>query len=165
MPATDASRARLLQLLTPVVTASGHDLEDLSVSPAGKRRVVRVLVDKDGGVTLDDIADVARAVSDLLDGAELDQPDLLGGSYVLEVSSPGVDRPLTQPRHWRRNIGRLVAVTLPDEVVTGRLRSADDAEIVLDVDGNRRALSLGQVVSGLVQVEFSHRSTDDEDQA
>ena len=82
------------------------------MSPAGKRRVVRVVVDKDGGSTLDDIAEVSRAVSDLLDTAEEQEPELLGGAYVLEVSSPGVDRRLTLPRHWRRNTGRLVAATL-----------------------------------------------------
>ena len=159
MSATDASRARLVQLLTPAVGQSGYDLEDVSVSPAGKRRVVRVVIDQDGGVTLDDIAAVARDLSDLLDGVEETEPELLGGAYVLEVSSPGVDRPLTLPRHWRRNIGRLVAVRLADGAVTGRVASADDAEVVLDVDGTERRLSLGEVVSGAVQVEFS-RSED-----
>jgi ribosome maturation factor RimP len=156
VPATSASRARLVQLLTPAVAATGHDLEDVTVSPAGKRRVVRVVVDKDGGITLDDVADVSRVVSDLLDEAEVEQPDLLGGAYVLEVSSPGVDRPLTLGRHWRRNTGRLVKATLADgEIVTGRILSADDAEVVLDVDGAERNLLLGTVKSGMVQVEFS----------
>ena len=97
MPDT-ASRARLLQMLTPAVESSGHDLEDVTVSPAGRRKVVRVVVDKDGGVTLDDIAEVSRAVSDVLDTPEAEA--LLTGAYTLEVTSPGVDRPLTQPRHW-----------------------------------------------------------------
>lgn len=155
MPATDASRARLVQLLTPALVESGYDLEDVSVSPAGKRRVVRVVIDQDGGVTLDDIAEVARELSDLLDGIEESDPQLLGGAYVLEVSSPGVDRPLTLPRHWRRNIGRLVSATLSDGMVTGRVTAADDAEVTLDVDGTPRQLSLGEIVSGTVQVEFS----------
>jgi ribosome maturation factor RimP len=150
------SRARLIQLLTPAVEATGHDLEDISVSPAGKRRVVRVIIEKDGGVTLDDIATVSREVSDLLDTAEADDPDLLGGAYVLEVSSPGVDRPLRAPRHWRRNSGRLVKVTLADgALVTGRITKADELELVLDVDGTVRTLLLAEVVSGAVQVEFS----------
>jgi ribosome maturation factor RimP len=150
------SRARLIQLLTPAVEATGHDLEDISVSPAGKRRVVRVIIEKDGGVTLDDIATVSRGISELLDTAEADEPDLLGGAYVLEVSSPGVDRPLTAPRHWRRNAGRLVKATLADgALVTGRITRADDLELVLDVDGVERTLLLAEVVSGAVQVEFS----------
>lgn len=151
-----AHRLRLIQLMTPAVEATGHDLEDVTVSPAGKRRVVRVAIDRDGGITLDDVAEVARVISDLLDAAEVDEPDLLGGAYVLEVSSPGVDRPLTLARHWRRNAGRLVTATLGDgTTVTGRVLSSDDAEVVLDVDGTPRTLLLGQITQGLVQVEFN----------
>jgi len=151
MTAQAASRARLLQLLEPAVTATGFDLEDVTVAAAGKRRVVRVVVDRDGGVDLDDVADVARAVSDLLDA----DPDLLQGAYVLEVTSPGVDRPLTQPRHWRRAEGRLVKATLPDEVLTGRVTSSTDTEVTLDVDGSPRTLLQAQVTKAVVQVEFS----------
>jgi ribosome maturation factor RimP len=132
------------------VTTTGFDLEDVTVSPAGKRRVVRVVVDRDGGVDLDDVADVARAVSDLLD----DNPELVDGAYTLEVTSPGVDRPLTQPRHWRRNQGRLVKVTIPDETLTGRITSSTDTEVTLDVDGTARTLILAEVSKALVQVEF-----------
>jgi ribosome maturation factor RimP len=150
------SRARLMELLTPAVEATGHDLEDISVSPAGKRRVVRVIIEKDGGVSLDDIATVSRGISDLLDTAEAEDPDLLGGAYVLEVSSPGVDRPLTAPRHWRRNVGRLVKATLSDgALVTGRITKADELDLVLDVDGTERTLLLAEVIRGAVQVEFN----------
>lgn len=156
MPDRSASRARLVQLLTPAVEAGGHDLEDVSVSSAGRRSVIRVVVDKDGGVTLDDIAAVSRQVSDVLDTAEVEEPQLLGGSYVLEVTSPGVDRPLTQPRHWRRNAGRLVKAVLADgSTLTGRVVSADDAEVVLDVEGTQRTVLLTGVRSATVQVEFS----------
>jgi ribosome maturation factor RimP len=155
-----ASRARLVQLLSPAVQATGHDLEDVSVSPAGRRKVVRVVVDKDGGVTLDAIAEVARVVSDLLDTPEGDQ--LLAGAYTLEVSSPGVDRPLTEPRHWRRNVGRLVKAKLADgSTVTGRVRDAADAEVVLDVDGAPRTLLVGEVASAYVQVEFARTAEED----
>jgi ribosome maturation factor RimP len=150
------SRARLIELLTPAVEGTGHDLEDISVSPAGKRRVVRVLVDSDGGITLDDIAAVSRVISDLLDTAEADEPELLGGAYVLEVSSPGVDRPLTAARHWRRNAGRLVKVTLADgALLSGRITSADDLEVVLEIDGTERRLPLAEIATGSVQVEFA----------
>ncbi len=161
-----ASQARLVQLLTPAVEATGHDLEEVTVSPAGKRRVVRVLVDNEHGITLDDVAEVSRVVSDLLDAAEADDPDLLGGAYVLEVSSPGVDRPLTAARHWRRNRGRLVKAVLadgqPDGEVTGRVVSADDLEVVLDVDGTERTLLLAQITRGVVQVEFRRPEADAE---
>ena len=151
------STARLQQLLEPAVTATGYDLEDVTVSPAGKRRVVRVVVDRDGGVDLDQVADVARAVSDLLD----EHPDLVDGAYTLEVTSPGVDRPLTQPRHWRRNAGRLVKATVADETVTGRITEATDTEVTLDVDGAPRTLLQAEVSKAVVQVEFSHKGDDE----
>jgi len=146
-----AAVPRLSQLLGPVVAGTGHDLEGLDVTPAGRRRVVRMLVDKDGGTTLDDVADVSRAVSDALDDIDAREPALLGGAYVLEVSSPGVDRPLSAPRHWRRNVGRLVTARLADgSTVTARLTAADDTGVQLD----GRGLLFGEVVSGQVQVEF-----------
>ena len=148
----DAVVPRLTQLLAPVVTAAGHDLEALEVTPAGRRRVVRMVVDRDGGVSLDDVADVSRAVSEALDDIDAREPALLGGAYVLEVSSPGVDRPLTEPRHWRRNVGRLVTATLADGTSeTGRLTAADDEGVEL---GGRR-LAHAELVRGKVQVEFN----------
>ena len=146
---------RVLALLEPVVSAAGFDLEDLTVSPAGKRSVVRVLVDKDGGITLDDVADVSRLVSEALDVADEQDPTLLGTSYVLEVSSPGVDRPLTEPRHWRRNVGRLVKATLRDGTTAeGRITAADDTGVTLD---DERVLPWGDVARGAVQVEFNRK--------
>ena len=148
----DAVVPRLTQLLAPVVAGTGHDLEALQVSPAGRRRVVRMVVDRDGGVSLDDVADVSRAVSEALDDIDAREPALLQGAYVLEVTSPGVDRPLTEPRHWRRNVGRLVTAVLTDGTSeTGRLTAADDTSVEL---GGRR-LALAEVVRGTVQVEFS----------
>lgn len=152
---------RLTELLEPVVAGTGHDLEGLDVTPAGRRRVVRVVVDRDGGPTLDDIADVSRAVSEALDDLDAREPDLLGGAYVLEVSSPGVDRPLTAPRHWRRGVGRRVQVHLADgAVTTGRLTEADERSVV--VDGRR--LDLADVARGQVQVEFARPGGDRADE-
>ena len=157
-----ASPARLSQLLAPVVEKTGADLEAVDVSKAGKRSVVRVVVDRDGGVSMEDVADVSRAVSDALDQLDESEPGALGASYVLEVTSPGVDRPLTAPRHWRRNVGRLVAVTLlAGSAVTGRITAADDEAVVLDVDGQERRLALADVVRGAVQVEFSRKGEED----
>ena len=151
---------RVLALLEPVVAGAGFDLEDLTVSAAGKRSVVRVLVDKDGGVTLDDVADVSRLVSEALDAADEQDPTLLGTSYVLEVSSPGVDRPLTEPRHWRRNVGRLVVATLRDGATAeGRVTAADEAGVTLD-DGP--GLPWAELARGAVQVEFNRKDEADD---
>ncbi|WBB81871.1 ribosome maturation factor RimP [Micromonospora sp. WMMD882] len=160
-------RSRIRAVVEPVIADAGYDLEDLSVSRAGRRHVVRVIVDGDAGVNLDAVADVSRAVSAALDAAEESGGDLVAGEYQLEVSSPGVDRPLTLPRHWRRNVGRLVKVTtraaLPgqgagqpaDRQLTGRVVDADDTRVVLDVDGARAELTYPELGPGRVQVEFS----------
>ncbi|NES28435.1 ribosome maturation factor RimP [Micromonospora terminaliae] len=155
----NARRARLREVIEPVVTAAGYDLEDLSVSRAGRRHVVRVIVDADGGINLDAVADVSRAVSAALDAAEETGGDIVAGEYQLEVSSPGVDRPLTLPRHWRRNAGRLVKVTVHgpegDRQVTGRIAAADDERVALETDAGRVEHPYAELGPGRVQVEFT----------
>jgi ribosome maturation factor RimP len=152
-----AGQQAIRALLEPVVNSAGYDLEDLRVEPAGRRRLVRVIVDADGGVSLDGVAEVNQAVS-----AALDEADLMGSApYVLEVSSPGVDRPLTEPRHWRRAAGRLVTVPLTEGgELTGRVSNADDEKVVIEVGGEERAFGYDQVGRGRVQVEFRR---DDQD--
>ena len=150
-----AARTRVRTLIEPVVTAAGYDLEELSLSRAGRRHVLRVMVDADGGVNLDDVAVVSRAISDALDAAEAEGGEVLSGEYQLEVGSPGVDRPLTLPRHWRRNITRLVAVTVDGRSLTGRITAADDAGVTLDVDGTVHELTYAQLGPGRVQIEFN----------
>jgi ribosome maturation factor RimP len=163
-----ARRARLREVIEPVVTAAGYDLEDLSVSRAGRRHVVRVIVDADGGINLDAVADVSRAVSAALDAAEEAGGDIVAGEYQLEVSSPGVDRPLTLPRHWRRNVGRLVKVTVrgrpdaADRQVTGRIVEADDERVVLESDAGRAEWTYADLGPGRVQVEFTRLDEIDE---
>ena len=145
--AAAVSRDRVRDLLSPVVSAAGFDLEDVAITAAGRRNVVKVVVDRDGGLDLDAVAEVSRIVSEALDGS-----DATGDSpYTLEVTSPGVDRPLTEPRHWRRASGRLVKAGN----VTGRVVDADDERVRLDVDGETRELTYAELGAGKVQVEFS----------
>lgn len=153
------SRDRLVKLLEPVVGAEGLDLEDVTVTPAGRRRLLRVVVDRDGGVSLDDVAEVSLAVS-----AALDAGDAMGATpYVLEVSSPGVDRPLTEPRHWRRAVRRLVKADLRDGTsLEGRIVAADEGGVELDIAGASRRIEYQDLARGRVQVEF-RRLDDAED--
>jgi ribosome maturation factor RimP len=159
--------------IEPVVGAAGYDLEELVVTPAGRRSVVRVVVDRDAGVTLDDIAEVSRAVSAVLDSND---GDLGRAPYVLEVTSPGVDRPLTEPRHWRRNTGRLVTVPVgpqpATEQLTGRVTAVDDAGVTLAVEGRAkpgtkrrpptpRLVPWAELGPGRVQVEFGRHEERD----
>ncbi|MFC6288513.1 ribosome maturation factor RimP [Nocardioides sp. GCM10027113] len=151
----DATRERIETALVDPLLELGLDLEAVELTPAGKRRVLRVAVDKDGGVTLDDVADATRLVERVLD-----ESDVMGEHpYTLEVTSRGVDRPLTLPRHWRRNTDRLVKATLQDgDTVTGRVVSSDEHAVVLDVDGSHREIALADVAKALVQVEFNRPS-------
>jgi ribosome maturation factor RimP len=142
---------RLAGVIQPVVAAAGMDLESVRMTVAGRRRLLRVVVDSDHGVSLDDAALISREVS-----ATLDATDVLGDvPYTLEVSSPGVDRPLTQPRHWRRAAGRLVKVKAGAEgTLQGRVLSADDEGVTIDVNGARRTFAYAGLGAGAVQVEF-----------
>lgn len=147
------ARARLRDLqdlLRPAVAREGFDLEDVEITSAGRRDVVRVVVDSDEGVSLDGVAQVSQVVSAALDDAD----DLLGGPYVLEVSSPGVDRPLSSPRHWRRARGRLVQTTVAGAPLAGRIVAADDRGVVLEVAGAARPATWAELGRGRVQVEF-----------
>jgi len=167
-PATDLVTARLTGWLEPAVAAAGYDLEELVVRPAGQRSVVRVVVDRDSGVSLDDVAELSRRLSELLDAED----EALGRSpYVLEVTSPGVDRPLTAPRHWRRNVGRLVGVAVgPEssrEQLTARVLRVTDDGVVLAVEkggtkkgqvrkaAGERTVAWSQLGEARVQVEFA----------
>lgn len=150
--------ARVWDVLAGPVSGAGVDLEDVEVRAAGRRRVVRVSIDSDGGVTLDDVAAVTRVVSQVLDDS-----DVMGDqAYILEVGSPGVSRPLTLPRHWRRNIGRLVRVVLAEgsEPFLARIRSVqgDDpatAIITVVVDDKERQIATADITRAVIQVEMN----------
>ena len=171
---TDPAAARLTGWIAPVVEGAGYDLEELVVTPAGRRSVVRVVVDRDSGVTLDDIAEVSRAVSEVLDSND----DGMGRTpYVLEVTSPGVDRPLTEQRHWRRNLGRLVTVTAgpagAGDQITGRITAVEDGGVTIAVEAQGkpgakkrpptpRHVPWTELGNGRVQVEFGRPTPEDD---
>jgi ribosome maturation factor RimP len=156
----NAIRDGLVRGLSPPLAAAGFDLEDVTVTKAGSRSVVRVVIDRDGGVDLDAVAEATRLVS-----AELDVGDgPLPGAYVLEVTSPGVDRPLTAPRHWRRAVGRLVAVRTRDGGrVLARLTDADETSAeILPQPGRSRRVAYADVAHAVVEIEFSRAEADDD---
>lgn len=143
----------------------GVDLEEVEVSRAGRRDLVRIIIDRDGGVDLDLVASVSQRVSGLLDEPPLNA--LLSGPFVLEVTSPGVDRPLTELRHWRRAIDRRVRVERADaSVVEGRIVSvADDGLVQLDADGSPVMIRHAEVSRAVVQVEFTRAPSAGQDTA
>ena len=159
------------------LAALGLLVEDIAVTPAGRRRLVRVWIDRaletngaevsdpTPSLSLDEVADATRVVSDALDASDVmgEQP------YTLEVTSPGVDRPLTQPRHFQRNVSRLVALTpVEGEPVTGRIVRAGQHEVTLEVPATKKQPARTQdfryadVSRAVVQVEFSRGRAEDE---
>lgn len=155
-------QSELVALIEPVVAEAGYDLETVAVSNAGRRSLVRVVIDGDAGVSLDAVAEVSRAISRLLDA----QDALLGSSpYLLEVTSPGVDRPLRQPRHWRRSVGRKVRVSVAGlGSVEGRITGADEDRVRLEVGGVVHDLDYAALGPGSVQVEFNRPEPDGEEE-
>jgi ribosome maturation factor RimP len=141
-------------LVETTVSSLGLDLEALELTPAGRKRVLLVAVDRDGGVGIDDITDATRALSEVLDSTEImgEQP------YTLEVTSRGVDRPLTHPRHWRRNEGRLVRLRLADDdaSVDGRIGASDETGV--DIVGRTTTrYAYTDNTSALVQIELNRK--------
>ena len=151
-------------LAEPLARDAGLVVESVTVTPAGKRRVLRVIVDlpedSTGGVPMDAVATAAQSIS-----AALDESPVMGGMpYVLEVSSPGADRPLTERRHWLRARGRLVNVLAVDGTPPpppGRLTDVTPAGVVLDGD---REIPWATVASGRVELEFGRSTGPDEDE-
>lgn len=177
--ASPLTPARVRQVVEPAVAAAGLLLEDVELARAGARTVVRVVVDLPEGAAgeldLDRIGDATRAVSDALDA-----DDVVPGHYTLEVSSPGVARPLTLRRHYARAVGRTVALVLEDGTrLTGRLdrvtgdEEAGAAVVVVPahspgkgrrpVEGQAVTVALTAVRSGRVEVDLSRVGPVDED--
>lgn len=143
-------------VLEPIVVEAGFELDALDVRVAGRRHAVRLVIDAERGIGLDDIATLSRAAA-----AELDRHEhLIAGSYTLEVTSPGTDRPLTGPRHWRRARLRTVTVRRHDGTsLTGRVGDARDRAVVLLVGGVLTELAYAEVAHAAVQVEFKPAPT------
>ncbi|MFF7969185.1 ribosome maturation factor RimP [Streptomyces sp. NPDC007903] len=155
---------RLRELLEPLVTSQGLDLEEIAVDSVGRKRVLRVVVDSDTGADLDRIADVSRALS-----AKLDETDAMGDqAYDLEVGTPGAERLLTEPRHYRRAVDRLVKFQLADgEELVARILGVDDEGLDLEVPGvkgrkaKERRLAFPEIAKARVQVEFNRKDKTD----
>ena len=167
-PAHNLEAERLYALLAPAVQANRLYLKDVSIHIAGANRVVHVVVDlpqeETGGVSLDVIAEISKTLSDILD----EDPSTDSRPYELEVSSPGVGRPLTEERHWHRARGRMVTVNvIQGDNVTGRIQSVDSSGVTLVPElavkkgmkpkqGDPVKLPFDRIRSGKVEIEFSH---------
>lgn len=141
------SRDGLIKLLEPTIERLGYELADLELKLGGRDGLVRIFIDKDGGIDIEDCEAVSRQVS-----AILDVEDPLPGNYTLEVSSPGLDRTLTKPAHFQRFMGEDVRVKLRFPLdgrrnFRGALKSANDEQIEVEVDGESHSLPLTTIES------------------
>lgn len=147
----------LTELLNPAINRLGFVLEEIRVTPVGKRRIIAVIVDQESkNPNLDEVTVVSREVSNILDNYSLlgDQP------FTLEVTTPGVDRPLLLPRHWLKNIGRLVKVTLADgRTHSGRIVLAENNRAIIQDSAGDIEIDFGQVKRAQIEIEFNRKAT------
>lgn len=159
----------VVPIIAPVLEAHGLELDSLDIIPAGKRKVLRITVDGDGpagrGPLLDDIAAATRDISEALDAS----PEVGDAPYTLEVSSRGIGKPLAEPKHYRRNIGRLVLANLADGTqLKGRLTEADEQQVTVVVEpepGKKlpkgtdptHVVAIDQITKATVQVEMNRK--------
>jgi ribosome maturation factor RimP len=145
-----ALKDQIFELVDPLVNKAGLVLEEVQIQTPGKHRFVTIIVDSEAGLNLDQVTDISRSIGEVLDGSNFmgDTP------YTLEVTSPGVDRPLTAPRHWRKNIDRLVKVTKSDgEVFKARILAADEDGATLD----NGQIKYAEVKRAIIEVEFNRK--------
>ena len=145
----------LTELLNPAVTRAGFILEDVTVTPVGKRRLISVVVDcENRNPSLDEVTVVSKEVSSILDSYSLmgDIP------FTLEVTTPGVDRPLTELRHWRKNVGRLVKITpVTGEKYVARIISINPRDVVLESQGKEINVPFADITRAQIEIEFNRK--------
>ena len=153
-----ALKDQISELVTPAVSDLGFYLEDVHIATPGSHRIVTCIVDGDASLNLDQVTTVSRVISELLDEAAF-----MGETpFTLEVTSPGVDRPLTQPRHFAKNIDRLLKIVkLDGSEVTGRILSNTDHDVTLTVTVKKETLeqtvSLNEIKRAVVEIEFNRK--------
>jgi ribosome maturation factor RimP len=140
------------QLVQRIVDSEGMELVDVEFKSGRSRNLVRVFIDKVGGVTLDDCENISRQL-----GAILDVKDLMKNAYILEISSPGVDRPMRTDRDYERSLGRTMRVTFhgqngDSQQMIGRLLEVTDAAIVLDVEGKLTSIARDQIIKAVQEI-------------
>jgi ribosome maturation factor RimP len=153
-----ALKDQIAQLVTPSVEEAGYFLEDVHLVTPGNQRIVTCIVDGESGLNLDQVTSASKIISGLLDEAAF-----MGETpFTLEVTSPGIDRPLTLPRHFAKNVTRLLKVTLNDgEVVTGRITSTSETSVLLEVAEKKASkevsIELSDIKRAVVEIEFNRK--------
>ena len=133
--------------ITPELSDLGFYLEDITITSAGRRSMITVIVDGDNHLSLDQVTVATKAIGEIVENIQ----SLGQAPFTLEVTSPGLDRPLTKPRHWRKNIDRLVKIVLLDgREIKGRVK--DVSEISTTVD--EQAVKFSDIKRATLEIEF-----------
>jgi ribosome maturation factor RimP len=147
--------SNLTELLNPAVTRAGFVLEEVSVTPVGKRRLISVVVDcENRNPSLDEVTVVSKEVSSILDTYS----QLGEMPFTLEVTTPGIDRPLTELRHWKKNLGRLVKITPHSgEKYVARIKEVLPREVVLELKNQESKVHFSDIARAQIEVEFNRK--------
>ena len=152
-----ALKESIADLIRPVVEEAGFFLEDVFTSNPGNHRIVTCMVDGIKPLSLDEVTVISKEIS-----AVLDESPLLTEAFTLEVTSPGIERPLTLPRHWTKNLTRIIRVTLKDDAeVVGRLTEFDDNRAILieNIKGRMKTheVLFADIKKAYVEIEFNRK--------
>ncbi|MFM7491708.1 MAG: ribosome maturation factor RimP [Actinomycetota bacterium] len=147
--------SNLTELLNPAVTRAGFVLEEITVTPVGKRRLISVVVDcENRNPSLDEVTVVSKEVSSILDNYS----QLGEMPFTLEVTTPGIDRPLTELSHWKKNVGRLVKITPhTGEKYVARIKDVQPREVVLESIGKDSTVSFADIARAQIEIEFNRK--------
>jgi ribosome maturation factor RimP len=133
--------------IRPIIEASGNYLEELTITSAGKVKILTVIVDSVSHLNLDQITAVTKEISEVIETLE----ELGDSAFTLEVTSPGIDRPLTKPRHWRKNFDRLVKITMTSgKDIQGRIGEATETNVLV---GDQK-VSFEDIKRAVLEIEF-----------
>ena len=133
--------------IRPIIEATGNYLEELTITTAGKVKILTVIVDSDAHLNLDQVTAVTKEISLVIE----ELPVLGDTAFTLEVTSPGLDRPLTMPRHWRKNLDRLVKITMTSgQVIEGRIGAATETSVLVD----ENTVSFEDIKRAVLEIEF-----------
>lgn len=153
----------ITDLISPAVSEAGFILEEVQIASPGSHRIITCVVDGQTPLNLDQVTVASRLISELLDTAEF----MGETAFTLEVTSPGIDRPLTHPRHWRKNLTRLIKVTLLDGSTTiGRLTEFNESNAILveNIKGRikEHSIAFADIKRAVVEIEFNRKESSDE---
>jgi ribosome maturation factor RimP len=142
-----SNKEQVAAVITPAIEALGFYVEDISITSAGRRSMLTVIVDGDTHLSLDQVTVATKAISEIVENL----PTLGNNPFTLEVTSPGLDRPLTKPRHWRKNKDRLIKIVLNDgKEITGRIKDSTNDEVIVD----EQKLAFVDIKRATLEIEF-----------